>query len=173
MTSWNRTLATVVLVLGLSLSHAHANDEEVGAQWFGEWEITSEVTICETEEVLTSNTFTDTICSNDCIETPDEEFESECTTVINGNTIEIECSDLETPIFPGCTADFELTQTYTVSGTTVSGSGQQTVTYSGKCLELEDFCANFTFMGVRIQGPSACSVPVVSASWSELKARFQ
>lgn len=165
-------LALTLLVPAAGLVHAQTGDcSDIPEGWQGVWQSTMTLSDCETGFVFNTQNFDDTICPGDCFDAGDESVD--CTVVVEGSTATISCSGTEVAS-PGCTANFESELIYTLDGTSITGGGTQTVTYTGDCpSELVDQCIELDYSATRTNGSNACSVPVSLLNWSVLKGSFR
>jgi len=169
--------ADVPMAPHLSVWSAALRDGEViiPPEWAGIWEILSTAYDCETEEVLSTWTFQDTLCTGSVIQDPDAGFEITCTGTADGTTVTNHCEG-SGEIIPGCTAEFTFDTSTTRTGDTFVSTTTSTINYVGEaCLGIPDSCIRYEQTATRIASePTPCAdTPVELESWGAIKALYR
>lgn len=144
-------------------------------EWGGIWSTESELFDCETNQLLDTQAYTDTICAGENIEFGDPEFPFTCTGSANANTVHVECSG-SFEIIEDCVMNFSTVFDATRNGDTIEAVTTQTTTYVGAgCLFLPDECVRMEATSTRIgPEPVPCgSTPVEAVDWGTVKSLYR
>ena len=150
-------------------------DVVIPPEWAGIWETQSTAYDCETNDVLSTSTFQDTLCTGSVIQNPDSEFEITCTGSADATTVTYHCEG-STEIITGCIAEFTYDTSTTRTGDTFVSTTTSAIHYVGDaCLGIPDSCTRFEQTGTRIAGePTPCvDTPVRAESWGLFKALYR
>ncbi len=145
-------------------------------EWGGIWQMESVNRECESGNLISESTVTDTICPGESIEGIIEAggtIDVTCDGTADGNRILATCAG-SFEVFPGCTAQVDWTFDGTRTGETMVLDQQIVITYQGVCPGLQDTCTDNVVEGDRIDsGWSDYCAPtrVQQRSWGALKGR--
>lgn len=175
MTKLRMTILIAVACLTMIAAVPAMADTEIPEEWLGIWEVYTEIYDCETEELEFTSTHLDTICPGSVFEDPDPDSGTiECTSSADSDSYTIHCEGSE-EVVPGCTANFIYDATSTRTGDSYASVGTTTITYTGDCPLIPDFCQRTEITGTRIAGvPNPCDgAPVEGYSWSSVKSIYR
>ncbi len=189
-----RTWTTAAIVLTTALSFAGAAQAEsvrppdlrIGLstmlrdvvtppEWGGIWEIDDHTYDCETEELLGSEAYTDTICAGSSIDFENPGFELTCNGTADASTVSVTCTG-SFEIIPDCVMEFSSVFTATRDGDTFTSVHTVSTSYVGEgCLFLPNDCTRTESTATRIAPePNPCEqTPVATVDWGTVKALYR
>jgi len=147
----------------------------IPTEWGGIWDVTSTTYDCETNAVIGTDAYADTLCAGTVFDFDDPGFEITCTGTADGNTITSHCTgSLE--LGEACTMNFDLQSTTTRTGDTYESVSTINTTYDGaECGFLPDSCNRVETTGTRIAPePVPCAnTPVETVNWGTVKSLYR
>jgi hypothetical protein len=144
-------------------------------EWSGIWEFDQNVYDCDTNDLLTSEAYTDTICAGSSIDYEYPGFQLTCTGSANANTVSVTCTG-SFDIFEACVMNFSSVFNATRNGDTFQSVQTVTTTYVGAgCLFLPNDCTRTETTATRIAPqPEPCGLtPVESVDWGTVKSLYR
>ena len=146
------------------------------AEWSGVWEVVSEVFDCESGLLFFSDSYLDTLCTDQAIDFEfDEGMELDCTSSADGSSLTMQCSG-EEEVYPGCTAQYAWEFSAVRTGDAYESTAIISTTYVGELCEfVEESCMRIEAAGTRIAPePSSCNpTPLEAMPWGSLKAMYR
>jgi hypothetical protein len=166
-----RPTAAAAMSLGQWL--AAAGNPTVPAAWAGVWDFNDDDYDCVTNDLLSSDSSADTLCTNAEI-FGDSSSGWICSGTTSDTSLEVTCSYTE-EIDTGCTVTIENTLSATRTGETLvaTATSSQTFTPTG-CAFIPDNCIRTETTGTRIgPEPPNCTTAVGPSTWGRTKAQYR
>jgi len=150
------------------------DDVVIPGDWTGIWEVSATMKDCDTQEILYTSTFTDTICPGTGVgdEMP---YEVSCTGEVNGSTMQFHCEGAF-EIDEECTVQYVVDSAMTRTGETYESTSTSTTTYVGpECGIVPPICVLMETTGTRIApAPPECQdTPADEDSWGRVKRLYR
>ncbi len=144
-------------------------------EWGGIWSFEDQTFDCETNQLISTEAYLDTICAGSSIEFGDSEFPLTCTGSADANTVSMTCTGTF-PVFENCDMEFTISFEATRNGDSFTSVQTISTTYVGEgCLFLPDECTRTESAATRVgPEPSPCEqTPVETVDWGTVKALYR
>lgn len=160
-------ILVISLVSGCGDDSSGPSDDSVTvpAAWAGVWDIESTERECDSSTIDFEETYTDTLCAGEELDTDDDLFMLDCGGTATDTKIDVTCTT--TIPYEGGTATLTVKIVMNRTGDTMTATARFTVTVNGDVVE----CTENTLVGTRIApAPDPCvsssGVPPVRRMWA-------
>jgi hypothetical protein len=158
--------------LGLRMA---LRENVIPAEWGGIWNVEDATYDCDTNQLLGTDAYADTLCAGATIEFGSDEFVLTCSGTADGNAVSVNCTG-SFPIIEDCVLEYTTQFTATRTGDTYVSTMTSSMDYVGAgCLFLPDQCTRTESTATRVgPEPIPCGLtPVESVNWGTLKSLYR